>query len=497
MKRYLLLSLLLFAIIASPLYAHDLTDREVESIGNSMEIGIWEDMLYVDYWIAIGDLEALNFYPLIDTDKNGSVSEDEKESFLGTLKQDIATKGIRITLDNRTDLSFALYSSRMMLEDNKSAPVPIKMEFEFLLDMERLRSMGIISPEQKSHSLTFYMTNILKKPVFLKLSIAQGEGIDVTYSPAQRETSLMFKSGFWLKPDEWNGIQLNYREVDKNLRPKPIFDRTVTGTQNAAKQILSNYVRNPSFLLLALLIAFAYGAGHALTPGHGKTLVGAYLIGSRGTISQAVILGLIVTATHLSTVIIAGVLALTASHYINQTAFSVYLGMVSGLIIVMMGVWIFSSRLTNPLGTYGHSHADDKGHAHSHNHDHSDKTPMMDKVSLKQILALGISGGMVPCPTAIVVLLLAISLKKTLWGLFMILAFSLGLASVLIVIGILMVGGSSLLNSSKRLIGIDLNKVVRVVSILSPVLITLIGVAIIVMDLINSGVIILNPQALP
>ncbi|HLD35951.1 MAG TPA: sulfite exporter TauE/SafE family protein [Planctomycetota bacterium] len=536
--KYCLLTLLLIILACAPVYAHDLTDREVESIGNSMELGIWNDLIYLDYWIAVGDLEAINFYPLIDADKNGSVSEEEKELFLNTLGKDIISNGLRIVIDDRTDLSFSLYGSRFITADDKNAPVPIKIEFEFLLDLERFGLSDAFKPNlRKKHTLDFWMTNPLHKTVFTKVFFAQGEGMNIPYTPEQRNQSLMFRSGFWLEPKGYNYIRLNYEYTGAG---KPKFDRPEPGRQSQAKQVLSNYVKNPSFLLLALLIAFAYGAGHALTPGHGKTLVGAYLIGSRGTVAQAILLGLIVTATHLSTVIIAGVLALTASHYVNQTAFSVYLGLASGLIIVIMGVWIFSRRLTNPLGEHGHSHdyerqpernsllrdhahceasgvnnhghPDDEGHSHDHDdeghshghedhhyhdHSHSVKTSGLETVSLKQILALGISGGMVPCPTAIVILLLAITLNKTLWGLSLILSFSLGLAGVLIVIGILMVAGSSLLDSSKRFIGIDLNKLIRVISIISPVLITLIGLAIIVMDLINSGVIILNPQALP
>lgn len=488
-KRFLFPALLFLVFIASPLRAHDLTDREVESVGNSIELGIWEDMIYVDYWIAIGDIEALNFYPLIDTDRNGSVSDDEKELFLEKLEKDVIRNGVRIVVDGRTDLSFSLYSSSIYLEDSKNAPVPIKINFEFLLDVQRLRSMNMLPSDLNEHSLIFYMTNILDRPVLTKLFIAQGQGINIAYTPEQRENTLIFKSGFWLEPDAWSGIKLNYQEVGRELRPNPVFNRPEPGGKNTVKQTLIGYIKSSSFLWLGLLIAFIYGAGHALTPGHGKTLVAAYLVGSRGTVWQAVMLGLTVTATHLGTVIIAGLLALTSSHFINQTSFSFYLGMISGLIIIALGAWIFSSRLAN---SHNHSH-----HEHSHDHHHTSVAPDSGNVSLKQILALGVSGGMVPCPTAIVVLLMAITLKKTIWGLFLIAAFSLGLAGVMVAIGIMMVAGVSFMNSSKKFIGINLHWVIRIASILSPALIILIGFSIIAMNLINSGIVILNPAALP
>ncbi|MEW6026998.1 MAG: hypothetical protein AB1599_06880 [Planctomycetota bacterium] len=537
MKRYLLplVLLALFAVAVSaefgaPFYAHDLTDREVESINTSMELGIWSDMIYLDYWIAVGDLEAPNFRPLVDEDRNGVISEDEKEQFLDKLRKDIISSGLRIVIDGRADLSFALYGSRFITTDDlpasrelrrdraseqagKNAPVPVKINLEFLLDLERFGLSDAFKPQPgKQHTLDFWMTNTLHKPVLTKVFFAQGEGMNIPYTPEQRNQSLMFRSGFWLNPKGYNYIRLNYEYTGSG---KPQFDRpgTIAGTNNAKDKMLGslNYQSLSLWIILAGLgLAFAYGAGHALTPGHGKTLVAAYLIGSRGTVSQAILLGLVVTATHMSIVIIAGVLALSASHYINQTALSLYLGIISGLIIIFMGVWIFYRRLIHPLGdhrhshNYLHSHSDDEGRAHSHSHHpgdeghhshaHLDETPALESVSLKQILALGISGGMVPCPTAIVILLMAITLKKTLWGLALILAFSLGLAGVLIAIGIMTVTGVSFLNSSRY---INLGRTVKILSILSPALITIIGIAIIIMNLINSGVIILNPQALP
>lgn len=536
-KRYssVLLAILLLLLCILPAWGHDLTDREVISIGTTMELGVWEDMLYLDYWIAIGDVEALNFYPLIDTDKNGVISEEEKEEFLDALQRNVVNDGLRIIFDGRSDLSFALYSSKILLSENKNAPVPIKINFEFFLDLERLKMPGLItSPtpdEQKQHSFIFYMANILPKATFLKVFIAQGKGIDITYTPEQRARSLLFKSGFWLNLTEYNDLQVNYEEIGEG---KAKFDRPTTlvtsNSANPGKDKIVDILRSPSLsfwmILFGLGLAFFYGAVHALTPGHGKTLVGAYLIGSRGTIPQAIILGLVVTATHLFTVIIAGILALRAAHYINQTALAVYLGFASGLIIVILGLWLFIRRLTHPLDVGHHHHHkhnnhNDSNEPHHHNHDdtsparmqsgghsHLDETPVrtevhhpgvedLEKVRLKDILALGITGGLIPCPTAIVVLLMAITIKKTLWGLFLILAFSLGLASVLILIGILMVGGISLVKPSGRFLGFNTAKIIRFVSIISPVLIVCIGIVMIISGLISSGVIILNPQALP
>ena len=113
--KYCLLTILLLSLFSAPALAHDLTDREVESINTSMEMGIWKNMIFLDYWIAIGDLEAPNFRPLIDADRNGTISDDESELFLDKLQKDILPKGLRIVIDDRMDLSFALYGSRLII----------------------------------------------------------------------------------------------------------------------------------------------------------------------------------------------------------------------------------------------------------------------------------------------------------------------------------------------------------------------------------------------
>ena len=212
--KYCLLTLLLIVLFCAPASAHDLTDREVESINTSMELGIWQNMIYLDYWIAIGDLEAPNFRPLIDTDSNGAISDEESELFLDKLRKDIISSGLRIVIDDRMDLSFALYGSRLITTDTKNAPVPIKINFEFLLDLERLGQYDSLKFQVgRKHTLDFWMTNTLSKTVILKTFFAQGEGINIPYTPAQRSQSLMFKSGSWLKPQEYNYIRLNYEDT--------------------------------------------------------------------------------------------------------------------------------------------------------------------------------------------------------------------------------------------------------------------------------------------
>jgi ABC-type nickel/cobalt efflux system permease component RcnA len=196
------------------------------------------------------------------------------------------------------------------------------------------------------------------------------------------------------------------------------------------------------FLFTAAFIACGLGALHALEPGHGKTIVAAYLVGSRGTARHAFLLGLIVTASHTAGVFALGAITLYASRYIVPEQLYPWLGVFSGLTIAGLGGYMFLRRWSGL--DLDHSHT--SGQLHSHWFSSSkgrvaepSYTEPGKSVSLYQLFALGITGGIIPCPAALVVLLSAFALHRVGLGFFLILAFSLGLAGVLIAFGMLMV----------------------------------------------------------
>jgi nickel/cobalt exporter len=171
-------------------------------------------------------------------------------------------------------------------------------------------------------------------------------------------------------------------------------------------------------VLLALATALGLGALHALEPGHGKTAAAAYLVGARATPQHAVALGFTITAMHTSSVFILGLVTLFASQYILPEKLLPYLGLGSGLIVVFIGLRMFLSRLRRTAvgATHrhdighrhddGHSHNHEHEHSHEHDHGHSHLPPALtgDNVSWRGVLAIGISGGLLPCPDALVVL---------------------------------------------------------------------------------------------
>jgi ABC-type nickel/cobalt efflux system permease component RcnA len=164
---------------------------------------------------------------------------------------------------------------------------------------------------------------------------------------------------------------------------------------------------------------------HALSPGHGKTIVAAYLVGQRGTPLHAAALGLIVTVTHTIGVFALGLITLALSQLIVPEQLYPWLNLVSGLLVVAIGAAVFRSR-------YRHQRAHSHGHHHHHHHEHG-------APGRRSLVAVGISGGLLPCPSALVVLLAAISLHRVAFGMLLIVAFSAGLALSITGIGLVAV----------------------------------------------------------
>src|SRR3984885_12115953 len=212
-------------------------------------------------------------------------------------------------------------------------------------------------------------------------------------------------------------------------------------------------------LLSAALIAAGLGALHALEPGHGKTIVAAYLVGSRGTARHAVLLGIVVTAAHTAGVYLLGAMTLYASQYIVPEQLYPWLGAISGLSIAGLGIFMFLRQRTGETGDHSHT----SGDRHSHWFLSMFKQPATNRVanspdsktieralSLRELCMLGITGGIVPCPAALVVLLSAFSLHRIGFGLFLITAFSFGLAAVLVIVGLAMVCAKRAMSSRMR-----------------------------------------------
>jgi len=205
-------------------------------------------------------------------------------------------------------------------------------------------------------------------------------------------------------------------------------------------------------ILLSLLIAAFWGSVHALTPGHGKALVAGYLVGTKGKPRHAFLLGATVTVTHTAGVFALGFVTLLLSQFIVPDRLYPWLTLASGLLVVAVGAAVLRQRLrTGGWADHDHgdgdgSHGDSHDHGHHHAHDHGgrghhhhDDPASDDSLTSRGILGVGVAAGLLPCPSALVVLLSAIAVHRVGFGFALIAAFSLGLAATITGIGLVAV----------------------------------------------------------
>jgi len=195
-------------------------------------------------------------------------------------------------------------------------------------------------------------------------------------------------------------------------------------------------------ILLSLLIAAFWGSVHALTPGHGKALVAGYLVGTKGRPRHAFLLGATVTVTHTFGVFALGLVTLLLSQFIVPEQLYPWLTLASGLLVVAVGASVLRQRLRS--GSWADHHHDDEQHSHDHGHDHHDHDHHHhhhhhESLTSRGILGVGVAAGLLPCPSALVVLLSAIAVHRVGFGFALIAAFSLGLAATITAIGLVAV----------------------------------------------------------
>jgi nickel/cobalt transporter (NicO) family protein len=229
--------------------------------------------------------------------------------------------------------------------------------------------------------------------------------------------------------------------------PIPAFPSTSALAQRVAvrtppdagfARLIAHRNLGPGFIALSLLVALFWGAAHAFSPGHGKAIVAGYLVGTRGRVRDAVLLGLIVTVTHTSGVFALGGVTLLLSAFIVPEQLFPWLNLVSALLVVGVGFTILRWRVRVWRRGSGSPHAHSHGHHHPHDHDHA-HAHEHESGRRAGLLGVGISAGIIPCPTALVVLLAAISLQRVGYGLLLIVAFSVGLAVAVTSIGLVAV----------------------------------------------------------
>ena len=287
--------------------------------------------------------------------------------------------------------------------------------------------------------------------------VEPGRGTAVRSSvPAEDATN-----GLRSYPDDLLESPSDVRTATLSVRPgsgtveAPGGTRTGSGrgAENGFADLFSDAAAGRGVLVLLLLSAFAWGAFHALSPGHGKAVVAAYLVGTRGTARHAIALGATVTVTHTAGVFALGAVALLLSQYILPEQLYPWLNLAAGALVLVVGAGVLRSRIRNRGHHHHHDHApagddpargdhhhapagDDPARGHRHHHHHHAPP---DRVTWRGLLAMGAAAGLIPCPSALVVLLGAVAQGEVALGMLLIVAFSAGLAATLTVLGLAVV----------------------------------------------------------
>jgi nickel/cobalt transporter (NicO) family protein len=268
-------------------------------------------------------------------------------------------------------------------------------------------------------------------------------------------------------PDDVLGSPLDRRDAAFSVRPG---DGTLVAPRNEGGWFDTTGDRADGFaglferaaagegvLLLLLLAAFGWGALHALSPGHGKAMVAAYLVGTHGRPRHAIALGATVTVTHTIGVFALGLVTLALSQYVLPEDLYPWLNLTSGLLVVVIGAAVLRSRIRAGRRDHRYQHQhhhQHEHHQHQHQHQHQQKHqhhphrhhgrrhhhhPHHHSVTKRSLLGMGAAAGLIPCPSALVVLLAAVSQHEIALGMLLIVAFSFGLAGTLTALGLAVV----------------------------------------------------------
>lgn len=230
--------------------------------------------------------------------------------------------------------------------------------------------------------------------------------------------------------------------------PSGIFDR-VAGLATAFTDLVGRQDLTVGFGFLAVGLAVLLGTLHALAPGHGKTVMAAYLVAREGAAREAILLGLTVAVTHTLGVLLLGAV-LTAGQVVAPQRLYPLLGAISGVLFAVIGLTLLVPAVRRwRRGETGHSHGPGADHGHDHGHDHShglqhdhdqgDRPDRGRSSGRRALIAPGLAGGLSPSPSALVVLLGGIALGRAWFGVALVIAYGVGMAAALVATGWLLV----------------------------------------------------------
>ncbi|MBW3614214.1 MAG: sulfite exporter TauE/SafE family protein [Actinobacteria bacterium] len=452
------------------------------TINTASEIVVGRSSASVRFVVDMAEIPALQTAPRIDTDGNGSSDAGERSAFAAGACRDHQRE-----LDLEVDGSSAalkLLGSQVSFPPGQAGLSTLRLECSY-------RAPLALETERR----VSFTSRALDDRVGWREITAIGDRVTIT-TPGVRRIS---PSAHLTKYPE-DPLQAPLRETSVSFSARPGGAPLATAPPggpaespqgrgpasrftglDAATDAFSRFVGRRDLSVgvgaLGLALSLFLGAVHALAPGHGKTVMAAYLVGQRGSARQAAVIGLTVTATHTLGVLGLGI-AIAGSQVVTPERLYPYLGTVSGLLLAAIGANLLRNAVrarrsaapsvpappthhAHPHGHDGHDH-DHHDHDDHHNHDHERAAepgwhahggrlhrhaPIVEGQPLtwSNLLALGFVGGLLPSPSAVVVLLGAIALGRAWFGVLLVVAYGVGMAATLMGAGLLLVRARGLL----------------------------------------------------
>jgi nickel/cobalt transporter (NicO) family protein len=412
------------ALTASPALAHPLGNFTTNQLA---QVRIDDGQAGVHYVLDQAEIPTFQQIQRFDASGNGTIEGAERRPLLNSDLAEISS-GLELTADGEPLRLTPRRDAQLSFPPGQGGLLLTRIEVDFTAPLSHdVRRVALVNGAFPGR-IGWHAIQILP-----------GSGTDVTSSvPATDPTDALrsYPQDLLSSPPDDLEASFEVRAGSGEISAPPGLDGGAS-TENRALDGFANSLAGGDsrglLILLLLAAAFGWGALHALSPGHGKAMVAGYLVGSRGTPRHAVILGLTVTATHTAAVFALGLVTLAASEYVLPEDLYPWLGVASGLMVVAIGFTVMRSRLRRWRSLRGL----DGGHSHSHGHSGGHGEPL----TMRGLIGLGVSGGLVPCPSALVVLIAAISQHRVGLGIVLIGAFSLGLAATLTAVGLGVIWG--------------------------------------------------------
>ena len=429
LRRAAALALLAGALLAAGAgraAAHPLGNFTVNQY-SGLRVGA--DRLEVDYLLDLAEIPTYQARQEVDADHDGRVAAAEAAAWRQRSCQRLAG-GLRARLDGRP-LPLAVGAARLAFPPGAGGLPTLRLECGLAAPLPALRG---------GHQLAFANGNYADRVGWREV-VAAGDGATIEAADVPAASSSARLTAY---PADQLRSPLDQRTA--TVRFHPGGPRAATGSPvpggnpvpavvdratGAFTALVARRRLSPGFGLAALLLAVLLGGVHALAPGHGKTVMAAYLVGLRGSLRQAATIGATVTVTHTAGVLALGLL-LSASRAVASDRLYPLLGLASGLLLAGVGLGL----VRRALGGHAHPHPHPHPHGHDHGHDHDHRRPA--PLGRRGLVALGLAGGMVPSPSAVVVLLGGIALGHAWFGVALVLAYGAGMAATLTGIGLLL-----------------------------------------------------------